>query len=76
MTLDLIMGFRDLNKYFIQYPNPTNNLELALNAHSKEDELVQQQREIFANLRKLTTHYPQPLYRYWVMTSFVLSLNY
>lgn len=32
------MGFRDLNKYFLFYPNPQTNQEEAINAHTREDE--------------------------------------
>lgn len=38
LALDFIMGFRDLNKYFIRYPEPENAFELAINAHAREDE--------------------------------------
>ncbi|MGX7824502.1 hypothetical protein ACTG9Q_05380 [Actinokineospora sp. 24-640] len=38
MTLDFIMGFRDLNKHFIRYSTPKNDLELTINSHSSEDE--------------------------------------
>lgn len=38
LALDFIMGFRDLNKYFIKYENPQNALEISLNNHADEDE--------------------------------------
>jgi hypothetical protein len=38
MAVDFIMGFRDFNRYFVRYPNPTNELEAAINAHAAEDE--------------------------------------
>ncbi|PXX71590.1 hypothetical protein DFR70_1011024 [Nocardia tenerifensis] len=38
MALDFIMGFRDFNMYFVRYPEPRNELEASLNAHSREDE--------------------------------------
>lgn len=37
MAIDFIMGFRDFNKYFIIYPEPSGPLEEALNAHALED---------------------------------------
>ncbi|WP_394823575.1 hypothetical protein [Pendulispora albinea] len=33
------MGFRDFNKYYITYPDPKNELELAINAHAREDQM-------------------------------------
>lgn len=38
MAIDFIMGFRDFNRYYVRYPNPTNALEEALNTHAEEDE--------------------------------------
>jgi hypothetical protein len=38
MALDFVMGFRDLNKYFIRYPDPKNEFELAINTHAREDQ--------------------------------------
>lgn len=35
---DFIMGFADLNKWFIKYENPTSMLELSLNEHASEDQ--------------------------------------
>jgi hypothetical protein len=38
LALDFVMGFRDLNKYFIRYLDPKNTFERAINAHAREDE--------------------------------------
>ncbi|MBX3229285.1 MAG: hypothetical protein KIT84_18310 [Labilithrix sp.] len=35
------------------------------------DERVEEHREVFADLRKLTFQYPDPLYRYWILKCFV-----
>jgi hypothetical protein len=35
------------------------------------DERVEGHRAVFADLRKLTFRYPEPLYRYWIMKCFV-----
>jgi hypothetical protein len=35
------------------------------------DERVEEHREVFADLRKLTFRYPSPLHRYWIMKCFV-----
>jgi len=40
-------------------------------AHFWVDERVEEHREVFANLRKLTLKYPKPLHRYWIMKCFV-----
>ncbi|MCS6902049.1 MAG: hypothetical protein RMJ98_20710 [Myxococcales bacterium] len=37
MAIDFVMGFRDLNLYWIIYPQPSNALEEGLNAHARED---------------------------------------
>lgn len=39
MALDFIMGFRDLNKYYIKYENPSDEREIAINTHAAEDEV-------------------------------------
>jgi hypothetical protein len=33
-----IMSFRDMNKWFLRYPAPRNELEQAINEHTREDE--------------------------------------
>ncbi len=33
-----ILGFRDLNRWFLRYPDPRNRYEEAINAHTAEDE--------------------------------------
>jgi hypothetical protein len=38
LAVDFVMGFRDLNRHFIRYPEPQNELELTINSHSLEDE--------------------------------------
>lgn len=40
-------------------------------AHYWLDERVEEHREVFADLRKLTLDHPSPLCRYWIMKSFV-----
>lgn len=40
-------------------------------AHYWLDERVEEHREVFADLRKLTFRHPEPLYRYWIMKCFV-----
>lgn len=35
---DFIMGFADLNKWFIKYPQPADALQEALNEHASEDQ--------------------------------------
>lgn len=35
---DFIMGFADLNKWFIKYPQPSDALQEALNEHASEDQ--------------------------------------
>lgn len=37
VMIDFIMGFADLNKWFLSYPEPENELERAINAHTMED---------------------------------------
>ena len=36
-AIDFVMGFRDLNRYFVRYPEPRSELERALNEHAAED---------------------------------------
>jgi len=35
---NFILGFRDLNRWFLRYPQPRNAYEAAINAHTEEDE--------------------------------------
>jgi len=37
VMIDFIMGFADLNKWFLSYPQPDNDLERAINEHTEED---------------------------------------
>ena len=37
VLVDFIMGFSDMNKYFLSYENPCNELEKLINEHTKED---------------------------------------
>jgi hypothetical protein len=37
VMIDFIMGFADLNKWFLSYPEPQNELERAINEHTQED---------------------------------------
>jgi hypothetical protein len=37
VAIDFVMGFRDLNRYFVRYPQPRGPLEEALNEHAAED---------------------------------------
>ena len=37
VMIDFIMGFADLNKWFLSYPEPQNELERAINQHTEED---------------------------------------
>ena len=39
--------------------------------HFWVDESVEEHRRVFADLRKLTFAYPEPLYRYWILKCFV-----
>ena len=40
-------------------------------AHYWLDERVEEHREVFADLRKLTLDHPSPVHRYWIMKCFV-----
>ncbi len=35
---NFILGFRDLNRWFLRYPQPRDGYEAAINAHTEEDE--------------------------------------
>jgi hypothetical protein len=35
---NFILGFSDLNRWFLRYPEPRNGYEAAINAHTEEDE--------------------------------------
>jgi len=37
VMIDFIMGFADLNKWFLSYPEPKDALERAINEHTEED---------------------------------------
>ncbi|MEQ1569944.1 MAG: SRPBCC family protein [Myxococcota bacterium] len=37
MAIDFVMGFRDLNRYYVRYPSPQDDLERALGEHAAED---------------------------------------
>jgi len=37
VMIDFIMGFADLNKWFLSYAEPENELERAINEHTEED---------------------------------------
>ena len=37
VAIDFVMGFRDLNRYFVRYAPPRDALEEALNEHAAED---------------------------------------
>lgn len=37
VAIDFVMGFRDLNRYYVRYPEPQDDLERALNEHAAED---------------------------------------
>jgi len=37
VMIDFIMGFADLNKWFLYYSEPQNDLERAINQHTEED---------------------------------------
>lgn len=37
VMIDFIMGFADLNKWFLSYSEPQNELERAINQHTEED---------------------------------------
>lgn len=36
--VNFIMGFRDMNRWFMRYPEPRSRLERAINVHTREDE--------------------------------------
>lgn len=55
----------------LQFDDYTNWTTLQALEHYWLDEQVERHREIFADLRKLTLQYPDPLYRYWIMKCFV-----
>jgi hypothetical protein len=38
VMIDFIMGFADLNKWFLRYPEPQNELQRAINEHTEEDQ--------------------------------------
>ena len=37
VMIDFIMGFADMNKWFLSYPNPQDELEHGINQHTEED---------------------------------------
>jgi hypothetical protein len=69
-ALDFIMGFRDLNRYFIRYENPTDDLQRALNEHAAEDathSALLLQDWPFLGIDRILGWAPRDLY--WWMTS-------
>lgn len=71
-----ILFASEMNRRYVEWQIPQMDQYTQWRAgaaleHYWLDTLVEEQRAIFADLRKLTFRYPKPLHRYWVITCFV-----